>query len=491
MDRGRSPAWLARRRTGRRAVALLLAALGIPGCAGSSHVRSATGPGAGFLTQAAPMVRTIREDVRVTPILTAGDTLFSNNPGELPFVFAGRAGGLGARDRGDATAEVAVSHEDAWLEGVEGAMVSRLVIDLRNTGVLAADYLLRPDRGYLGFAHAALFDARVGFLRPQFVVNERGHRTRAPLVGAIDMLGQGIQDLPWLGAMRHKSTISLPAAGGKTLLVLTGGSSARSVDQLYLYVANSDTDILSGSGQLYVFRADASATQRHSASDLRRGVPVGGSFVAVDANTARSPVALEAFVQSVGCLNFVRLEGLAIDRERLNGFYFTDRLGFGSTSAVQTAAGGGRLYHMTLDAFDPTRVEGLEVVLDASEGDDLFRPSSIDTDDQCVMIQEYPGSHGIHPSRILRYDLRARRLEAVAVCAERDTRGRTVPQGVGGEWESSGITNVSDLFGEDSWLFTVQAHTIRTMQSSGRYGEGGQLLLLRGPRNPRPPAPRQ
>jgi hypothetical protein len=54
---------------------------------------------------------------------------------------------------------------------------------------------------------------------------------------------------------------------------------------------------------------------------------------------------------------------------------------------------------------------------------------------------------------------------------------------------------VSDLLGEDSWLFTVQAHTINSPQNSGRYGEAGQLVLLRGPRNPaapvpRPPAPR-
>jgi hypothetical protein len=473
-------------------VGIAAATLGLLNCAGTSRVRSSTGPGAGFLTRAASLARPLREDFRLTPILSAGDTLVPNNPGVLPFVFAGRAGGLGARDRGDGTAEVYVSHDDAWLEGAEGSMVSRLVLDLRNSGVLAADFLLRPDRGYAAFAHAALLDSRVGFLRPQFVVNERGQRTRIPLVAAIDVMGERIQDLPWLGAMRHKRTISLPATGGKVLVVMTGGSTVQSADQLYLYVANSDTDILSGNGQLYVFRADANSvpTEAPFASRIRRGVPVGGAFVAVDPVSARSTAALEARVQQLRCLNFIRLEGLAVDRERLNAFYFTDRLGFGSSATVQTAAGGGRLYHMRLDAFDPTQVEELEVVLDSSEGDDLFRPSSIDTDERCVMIQEYPGAHGIHPSRILRYDLRARRLEAVAECAERDRRGRAKPRGVGGEWEPSGITNVSDLLGEDSWLFTVQAHTIEATQNSGRYGEAGQLLLLRGPRNPRAPSPR-
>ena len=477
----------------RSSTALVLAALflALPGCAGSSRVRSSTGPGSGFLTPSAAQVRPLRPDVRITPILTAGDTLFPNDPAELPFVFAGRAGGLGARNQGDGTAEVYVSHEDAWLDGFEGSMVSRLVLDLRNSGVQDARCVLRPDRGYMGFAHAALFDSRVGFLRPVFVVNERSHRIRYPLVTAIDALGGTIQDMPWLGAMRHKSTISLPTSGGRVLLVMTGGSTSHSADQIYLYAANSDTDVLSGRGQLFVFRADPASVpfESRSASRLRRGVPVTGAFIPLNGSPVRSPVLLEPLVQNLGSLNFVRLEGLAVDRERLDSFYFTDRLGYGESAVIQTAAGAGRLYHMTLDAFDPTQVTELTVVLDASVGDDIYRPSSIDTDDQCVMIQEYPGARGIHPSRILRYDLRERRLEPVADCVERDTRGRPAPRGVGGEWETSGITNVSDLFGEDSWLFTVQAHTVEIPQDRRRYSEGGQLLLLRGPRNPRAPTP--
>jgi hypothetical protein len=41
-----------------------------------------------------------------------------------------------------------------------------------------------------------------------------------------------------------------------------------------------------------------------------------------------------------------------------------------------------------------------------------------------------------------------------------------------GDWESSGILDVSRYFGDGSWLVDVQAHTI---------DEGGQLLLLRIP----------
>jgi len=472
-----------------RGAACLLLALALSGCAGpgSGRVRSSTGPGSGYLTPTASYVRPLRPDVRITPILTAGDTLYPDDPARAPFVFAGRAGGLGVRDRGDGTAEVYVSHEDSWLDGVEGAMVSRLVLDLRNSGVLDADCPLRPDRGYQGFSHAAMLDSKVGFPRPEFVVNERGHNRRLPVVAAIDALNGTIQDLPWLGAMRHKSTIALPATGGKTLVVVTGGPSAQSVDQLYLYVADSDVDLLAGRGRLHVLRVDRSMVpfSSRSASALRRGLPVTGEFIPIDDATTRSPASLEAQVQGLGCLNFVRLEGVAIDREKPNAFYFADRLGSGPGAFVQAGAGAGRVYRVTLDPFEPTRVQALEVVLDASDGDDIFRPSSLDTDDQCVMIQEFPGSRGVHPSRILRYDLRARRLDVVAECAERDSRGRPDPKGVGGEWETSGITNVSDLFGEDSWLLTVQAHTVEIVRDRYRRGESGQLLLMRGARNRR------
>jgi hypothetical protein len=463
---------------------LLLALAGCAG-AGATRVRSESGPGLGFLTATPAMVRPLRPEVRITPILTAGDTLFSNNPGEPPFVFPGRAGGLGARDRGDGSAELYVSHEDAWLDHIEGAVVTRLLLDLRNAGVSSAGYILRPERGYMGFANAALLDSRVGFLRPTFVVNERGHRLRSPLVAAIDVGTQQIQDLPWLGAMRHKSTVCVPVAG-KTLLVLTGGFANPAADQLYMYLANSDSDVLTGRGQLYVLCADPTdrAGETQSAASMRRGIPIRGTFAPVNDAQARSPATLAPLVQALGCLNFARLEGIAIDRERPNGFYFTDRLGFGTASGIQTTAGGGRLYHVTFDPFDPTKVQALEVLLDSGDGDDLYRPTAIDTDEQSVMIQEYPGAHGIHASRILRYDVRTRRLETLAECVERDTRGRLVPNGVGGEWEPSGIINVSDLLGEDTWLFTVQAHTVEIIQDTRHVGEAGQLLLLRGGRNP-------
>jgi hypothetical protein len=54
-----------------------------------------------------------------------------------------------------------------------------------------------------------------------------------------------------------------------------------------------------------------------------------------------------------------------------------------------------------------------------------------------------------------------------------------VPVGPG-VWETSGIIDASSLFGGDTWLFDVQAHS-PTAAPAPNTVEDGQLLLLTGP----------
>lgn len=61
--------------------------------------------------------------------------------------------------------------------------------------------------------------------------------------------------------------------------------------------------------------------------------------------------------------------------------------------------------------------------------------------------------------------------------------GQTDPDGTDiGRWESSGIIDVSELFGEDPgelFLFDVQAHSLRDGSiEEGNLVEGGQLAFL-------------
>lgn len=52
-----------------------------------------------------------------------------------------------------------------------------------------------------------------------------------------------------------------------------------------------------------------------------------------------------------------------------------------------------------------------------------------------------------------------------------------VPIPVPGTWETSGIIDTAGLFGDDTWLFDVQAHAPTTAPGAQTV-EDGQLLML-------------
>ncbi len=424
--------------------------------------------------------------MRLQPILTVGDTLASPDPDQPPFAFPGLARAIALLRRDEGSADVFVAHDLAWTQATGGALLSRLRIDLRNGGVMAADEFLDGSEWYSRFTSATLADVRDRFLRPTLLLGEGS--TAGPhrgVVAAIDVRNGTVRDLPWLGGFPHRGLAVLPLSTGGIALVMTERSWTGQ-SQLYLYVAQGDSDLLEGHGQLYVLRAEAPPGfgPPRNLSGIGKGRPIRGRFVPIQLPDPLDAAAVEAAAEQARCLEFVLPGGVAIDRERSDSFYFTDSgdntLQDLSTGAIIT--GNGRLYHVSLDPFDPTRVDELSVVLDGDEGDDLYRPEDLATDGETVMISENPRTErGLHPSRVLRYEPDARRLEPVAECAERDRQGRMLPEGVGGAWATLGLTDASDVFGEDTWLLAVQATTLERPRL-GALGEMGQLLLLRGPR---------
>lgn len=433
------------------------------------------------------MVRALREDVSLIPIFTVGDSLAPPDTVSEAFVFAPEPDGLGLRRTEKGLAEVYVTHELSWHDGFNGSRVSRLAIDLRNLGVVAGDYLIDGTEGYTRLCAASLVRPQDGFLAPTFLVNEEAiDGIYRGIVAAVDVRDGTVRNLPWLGHFSHEATVILPVSSGKLVAILTEDAYPGE-SQLYMYIAENDTEFLSGQGRLYVFRADKPAGRVTSrfASIASKSRPLTGAFVPLfpeQESLGDLPGRLEAQAQGMGCLNFVRLEDVAPVKNQPNAFYFVDT---GSQDLYDPITGrpvtkAGRLYYARLDPFNPTRVEELRVVLDGDESDDLYRPDNIATDDRYVWIQEDPGERGVHTSRILRYDTNTRRVEPMAECAEWDAKGNYLPKGVGGEWESTGIVDASDIFGPDTWLIAVQAHNLWLPQFRNRKG-GGQLLLLRGP----------
>ena len=110
-----------------------------------------------------------------------------------------------------------------------------------------------------------------------------------------------------------------------------------------------------------------------------------------------------------------------------------------------------------------------------------------------------PGAANQNESGLVRMTKNGKHLERLynvdrSVVLDPTTAGTPVDQDAGsaGEWESSGIVDVSSLFGEDAgtlFLFDVQAHGIEDQDdfnadsrlTDGDLVEGGQLLFLNAP----------
>jgi hypothetical protein len=170
----------------------------------------------------------------------------------------------------------------------------------------------------------------------------------------------------------------------------------------------------------------------------------------------------------------------------------------------------GRIWKLKLDPANPTGPAEVSVFI---EGDDrpvkdpdrIHQPDNLETTKTSLMIQEDPGSsQQFNPgdanattARIWRSNLTGTSMAPVArvdqSLDETAVDEPASPTGRLGAWESSGIVDVSSVFGPGTFLVTVQAHTLWTDVADGPdlrapagpdwtyKREGGQLLLLTVP----------
>jgi hypothetical protein len=432
---------------------------------------------AGELTQARPyLVPIAPNQVEITPILTSGEAVGD-------YQMAGTPDGLGAYQT-DEGVVVFMNHE--WRteddEHISDARVSRLVLDPSSAGVLSGNYPIDGSEGYWSFCSAFLAGPEVGFDQPVFLTGEESTGgEHGGLSLAVDGATGDVTELPWLGHIHHENQVVVPGFAGKTVVVTTDDDSEGS--ELYLFVADSPADVLAGNGQLYVFKADNGA----NTADIAKGDDLTGSFVPVDEADNADAESLQQAVDDLGAFKFVRLEDATYDRTTTTTIYFADT---GDDQEPNLAADGtpltknGRLYRMALDPSDPTRVTSFSVLLDGDAGDDIRNPDNIDADATTIMLQEDLNDYNRAENsdatgRILAYDLASGDLTPIAQIDQSDDPDLLVDPGdEAGSWESSGIIDVSAIFGPGAWLVDVQAHTLDVPQFDG-VDEGGQLLLIR------------
>jgi hypothetical protein len=427
-----------------------------------------------FKTSRAALLVPLREGVQIDPILSTGDVVGGQT---LGYQMSGVPDGLGAYRSSRGTIELFMNHE---LEGIApegvGARVSHLTLTRRGHGVLAGRYEVDGTQGFASFCSSslALLDGV-----PYYTTGEENTGTaHAGMAIVLDGQTGRWREAPWFGHFAHEQVLAVKGVAAPFFVLSEDGPAGFS--QLYAYSAPTWQDALSGHGQLLVWKADgAVADGNPSTNDIARGETLSGSFVPIDQSHNTDTATLEAYAQSVGAFDLVRMEDAAQSKTDPHTVYFSD------TGSLGAETVRGRIYRLTMDASDPLHAS-LTAVLDGDAGDDIVNPDNLDASAKALVIQEDRNSEHRDAdvaggySRVLVYRFAKRALQTVARV---DTPATLRP----GDWESSGVLDAHALLGSGWWLLDVQAHGTAVLQpglnldvDSGM-GEDGQLLAIRIP----------
>jgi Bacterial protein of unknown function (DUF839) len=420
-----------------------------------------------FLTKTKPYLQVITpSNSTVKSLITFNDILPNG------YVFPRLPDGLGLIHNNDGLINIFVNHEMALDEVNEYAKVSKITVD--ESGRIISGELIEDGSGkYERFCSATIFTEN-GFKNPLFVTNEE---IEDGIVVAYDTVTKNKTEMPWLGKFSHENTILLPNKNNKTIAFTTEDGEPNH-SQLYMFMSDNPTNFLNGIGQLYVLIGENNIT---SFQDLQKGIIYNGYFHPVTWNwMTQNSTELEKEVQNLNALDFMRLEDVDFNKVDTSIIYITDT---GSDEYGERYE-DGRLYQFEIiePSFnqpdnanittDNNYKVKISILLDGDDGDDVRNPDNIATSKKSIMIQEDLNDYNIIDggvnARILKYDLTSHNLNPVAIVDQ----SQDIYHTKAGEWESSGIIEVFDIFGKGYWLLDIQAHTL---------GESGQLLLMNSP----------
>jgi Alkaline phosphatase PhoX len=478
-------------------------------------------------------VEPVGDEYKVKALFSVDDKvqLLGGVPGQQ-YRMVGIPDGLGAHPNGDGTSTLFMNHELGFTAQSEpvvggpknrGAIVSEWVLDQNGdpvAGRRAYDRIYdentflgpapvvgneaQTPRQFARFCSGFLAGPGEGFDRRIYLTNEEesSPNTFDGKGGLSVAIFDGeLHTLPKLGHYPKENTNVQPGQSTRTVIFATEDGPATLDNQLYMYVGkkdrSADATVLArnglDNGKLYVFRSLDPA--RNSERTFTSG-SVTGEWVEIPNAAELTDAQLEAASDGVGAMTFVRPEDGAFNPNNPNEFFFDTT---GSSSGADDGVNElGRLYSLRLHPGDPLKPAALTAVYNADSvvaagGDIAISPDNIGVSGQYLMINEdgTTESRAVMAAKgrdgaIWRFDLVKGPVQAVGVDASTATRvaqldppgrdGIAVSPGV---WETSGIIDVSALFGPDSWLSDVQAHSPTTAPGGSSVTvEDGQLFLM-------------
>jgi hypothetical protein len=428
-----------------------------------------------YLTAAAP-------GVVVDPILSTGDTIGDYQMSGIPDGLGAYASGLETFGRDDdddgdrdgdrnGTATVLMNHElgksfPAAPPGVD-ARISRLVIDGNTHSVLDAEYLFTGTENFERFCSAtlALINGRPLYFTGEETIGS-GHDGSSIM---LDPETGAWRETPHFGKLQHENVVPLKLS---KWVFLTSEDDFRPGQASYLYAwigNNANKAIRGRDGGLYVWKADDPAKTGNAW--VAKGESVPGHFIPITQAENASSTTLKLAADTRKAFRFDRLEDIAVRPDIRGRTYFADTGKLPETER-------GRVYQFDIDPRNPVRAT-LKLILDGdNSGDDIVNPDNMDASSKVLVIQEdRESAFRADPNRVQVYRFDSKTLTTAAYV--------TPIAGAGANnAESSGVIDVSRLFGANWWLLDVQAHN-RTSNQPGpglvpdsSIGEDGQLLAL-------------
>lgn len=482
-------------------------------------------------TAVKPYVEAVGGEYQITPLFSVDDKvpLLGGATGEQ-FRMIGIPDGLGAHPNGDGTSTLFMNHEltsSTQSQPVvggpinRGAFVSQFVLDSDGdpiAGRRAYDWVFdesqddpirqpapevgNATRGLSRFCSGFLAGPANGFDRWIYLTNEEEQTTANTFDGkggvSVAIFDNELHTLPDLGRYSKENTVVQPHHGTETVIFSTEDGPATLENQLYMYVGKKDRSANASAlernglvgGTLYVFRSLDLA--RNSERTVTSG-SVTGEWIEIPNAGDLTDAQLEAASDAVNAMTFIRPEDGAFNPSNPWEFFFVTT---GSSGGADNGVNElGRLYSLRLHPGNVTKPATLTVVYNADTivaagGDTAISPDNIDVSRDFLMINE----DGTTESRLVmaakgrdgsiwRFDLVKGPVDSVGVAssgirvAELDPPGRDgIPVGPG-IWETSGIIDATTLFGPDTWLSDVQAHTPTTAPAPLTV-EDGQLFLM-------------
>jgi len=451
----------------------------------------------------------------VKAIISSGETVNG-------FTFQGLPDGIGLAPGSDqGTVDVFVVHEETTVPffgtaDFQDASISKLTLDTNSAAVLAASVPLGPENGYLRFCSAFMAGPAEGFSTYTFFANEETNDIVDVPFGApygpdpaLDGQRQGgytvalntesgkFTQIAGMGRLNHENTVAVPGGWDQFAILTTDDTFSGPSAQLYLYLADSESDVWQDKGSLWAFRVTRTDegplnpndpfNEANDYLDLQPGDDWQGHFIRVPKKIARGQTglapqdALEQWSNEHNVFQFIRLEDLAYDKNDPRVVYVADTgrsriVPDDETGRMMRGPGGtvgsadnGRIFKFVFNEDNPRKVDSFSVFADgdapsASEFVPFFNPDNMDTSANSLMVQEDTGD-----AKIWWYDFGSSSWSVVATV--NDPRG-----------ESSGIVDASEWFGAGAWILDVQGHGVfvdqEVIDGVTRKLESGQLLLM-------------